>query len=479
MMSWLSVMLMSVALLAVVGSRRVTGDYFTPTALVMVTWCGALSLYLLHLLPYPPVQAETLVFVVAAVALMVGGSLLGARSGAAPVADSAWALPVPLRADAWVAAFSLLGLVGVAQYIHAIGSTVGIDAFLDDPARIRLGISTRAIPNTFLFLTYFCIVAPITACALRLAGVRLHRRTWLLVGAVTIATWITTDRTAFFTVALTCYFMYVFRHGPRLSWLGLGVLTSVVGLALVANFLIVGTWLGKTPANLGVRMSLPSTTASGVLVDDGAAAGSADGDSTVEPAGTDAAASGGGRSALATFVGRGLQTGSTLYLYATGSFASLDSLLTDPLPRTNGLHSAYPVARALSRLGLVTAELPPAVAPFRPLPVGERSVPFNAYTYLYYPLTDFGPVGALGYATAVGLFSGIVYRFARRRRWDPVALLLTGQVSLALLLSIFVNKFNNTASWYILALSLAPFIAARVGLVRRRPTAGSGPEDCS
>jgi hypothetical protein len=33
-----------------------------------------------------------------------------------------------------------------------------------------------------------------------------------------------------------------------------------------------------------------------------------------------------------------------------------------------------------------------------------------------------------------------------------------GQIYLALILSIFVNRFNNTASWYVAVLGLLPFL---------------------
>ena len=59
-------------------------------------------------------------------------------------------------------------------------------------------------------------------------------------------------------------------------------------------------------------------------------------------------------------------------------------------------------------------------------------------------------------------------RIARRRRASPAALLAIAQISGAIVLSIFVNKFNNTASWYILFTSLLPFLVG--GYLRtRRP----------
>ena len=42
-------------------------------------------------------------------------------------------------------------------------------------------------------------------------------------------------------------------------------------------------------------------------------------------------------------------------------------------------------------------------------------------------------------------------------------LLSLGQLSTALVLTVFVNKFNNTASWYIYVWSCAPFLVSATG----------------
>jgi oligosaccharide repeat unit polymerase len=162
---------------------------------------------------------------------------------------------------------------------------------------------------------------------------------------------------------------------------------------------------------------------------------------------------------------------SDLYLYATGSYAAFAVWYQERSPRTHGLHVGYPLFRALQRVGLYSGDLPPHIPPFvavlpgNPMPFG-----WNGYTLLYYPLLDFGTAGMVLYCLGVGAFCGAAYQAVRVVRRSPPHLLVAAHTTTALVLSIFVNKFNNTAWWYILLLSLAPFVVSR--WLERVPTAG-------
>jgi hypothetical protein len=303
---------------------------------------------------------------------------------------------------------------------------------------------------------------------MRLTGTRLHPFVWAAVACCTLATWITTDRTHFFVLVLTSYFLAVFRLGPRCSFRRLLGLSAAACLALLANFLLIEIWVGKWAVPVSVtstHIGRPSATAGPVptLVawTDAVAQGVPSGAAVPPPA----PAPPEWRTRLTRIANRT----TTLYLYATGSIAALNSLVADPPPRTHGIHTFYPIARALQRAGVIAGPLPDAVLTARP--IGMTTGPdlrFNTYTFLSYPYEDFGSAGAIVYALFVGLASGAVYGVAQRRRASPAALLAIAQVSGAVVLSIFVNKFNNTASWYILLCSLLPFVAGRF-LQARRP----------
>jgi hypothetical protein len=202
----------------------------------------------------------------------------------------------------------------------------------------------------------------------------------------------------------------------------------------VASFFAIGYWQKKMVDPLGLAMRLPAGPVASRYKDQ------------VEPV-----------------VGRAAH----LYLYATGSYAALDGLLHDRWLPTGGAHTFYPVVRALQRAGIIDVELPSAIAPFRPIAMTQGpSLPgFNAYTFLYYPLMDFGRWGALAYAGAVALLCGVGYGALARDRTSPARVLIAAHVATALVLTVFVNKFNNTGWWYVALLTLLPLMSPRL----RRP----------
>jgi hypothetical protein len=461
MTTLLAIILLMAAVAAVPVSRRLTGDYYSPEALVVTTWCATLGAFLLYLLPYPWLRPSTILFVLCVVVLMCGGSWVGRQVVLRRVMSRRDVL-IPDRSDWWVSGFALLGLLGIAWYAWIVHTHLGLATF-KTPHVIRLALVTYEIPNTFLTLSFFSLAAPLLAWAVTLCGVRLRWTTWALVAACAVSTWFTTDRTQFFTLTLTAFFVYVFRHGRSLTLPHMFVATGIVAALLVANFLVVGWWVGKTPENLNVRMELPASS-EGPSTPEPAVSGEIPGAVPVRPAPEPDEPS--RSSPYRRVLERAMQPGSTLYLYATGSYAALQTQLDEPFPRTHGIHVFYPIVRFFEHAGLLDQPLPLAIAPQRPLGMRYGSeVQFNAYTFLFYPLSDFGPVGAVVYVLAIGLLAGAVHGFVISRRESPLALVLMGQISMALVLSVAFNKFNSTSSWYICTFVALPFI---VVAIRRR-----------
>jgi hypothetical protein len=449
---WLSACLLLIAVLAVPVSRVKTGDFFSPAALFVASWCGTLGLYFLQWLPYRPMSARTFFLLVATIVIVIVASGAGRWMAVKRVRSTE---PRQLSApEIWVTVYSVIGLLGVVWYVALVARILGWSAF-ETGSRIRAALSVYTIPSGFLFLEYFCIAAPLLAFSLAMSGTRLRPRMLIGPAICTLATWLTTDRTQFFVVVLGVFFMWVFRRGRALSWRGLVAAGALSAVLLGSNFLIVGNWLGKTPANLGVAMRL-STRGPSVV-----AAGAASPTHGPAPRGPSLA------SRLLDRIERFSQRGTTLYLYATGSFAALDVLLEEPMGQTHGLYTVYPVARLAQRAGILDGPVPNAIPEDRGLRLrSDRDIAFNGYTFLYYPLMDFGWLGALLYAAAAGVLSGVVYGLMRAHRSSPMYLILMAHVSTALVLSVFVNKFNNTASWYVAVATLLPFVVAS-----RRPDA--------
>lgn len=452
----LFVVLIGLALAAVPVARRLTGDYFPPAALIVSTWCATLGLFFLYILPYPSIRPGTAAFIGAAVVLMAAGAALAerwVRAGRTP-------RPLPEGfANAAVVAIAIGGLLGTAWYVWAVVDALGWGAF-DRPGDLRIALGEYVVPSRYLFLQFLCVVAPIVAMALHFTGTRLRRGVWAVVALAALSTWITTDRTQFFIVVLTTYFMYVLTASRRLTFVRLAGVTAATGVGLAAYFLAVGLWLGKTPSNLGAEVQLPAFVGSGARARTPSTPRQPGAgrrprlETTAEADET--------RSAPPAWVLNNLRRVSTLYLYSTGSYAALDRLLRSDKPRTGGVHVVYPVARLLKRAKLIDRPLPSDIAPFVHLGLTRgRDIEFNGYTFLYYPISDFGPVGGLGYAAVVGLLAGFVYGRYRQARLSPFWLVTMGHLSTALVLTVFVNKFSNTAAWYMYLWSCAPFLVAR------------------
>ena len=458
----LAIALLVAAAVVVPLGRRWTGDWLSPAALVLATWFGSLGLYLLMLLPYRPLDAYPVALIAAGLLALAGGIAIG--TGLARRVLSRRVPPSPDRppsdrsAERWVLAYSAAGIAGFIWYVADVAHYLGWEAF-QAGTPIRRALSEKVIPSEYLFLEFFCVIAPLVALAYLLTGTRL--RWFVLAGPILCLAlvWLTTDRTHFFTVVLTAAFMIFLRAGPSLSFAKAVRVLAVAGILLVLNFWIVGAWLGKTPENLGVKLESPRSQAA-----------SSDLSAEVLPESSPAEVADAMRSKAS---GKGhalprlVQKFSTLYLYATGSFAAFSTLVREPPQWTNGAHTLYPVVRALDRAHLWPGRVPRAIPSYRVITHGPVRLEYNAYTYLYYPYNDFGPAGVAIVSLAVGLACGFVYGAVRVRRDSPLALVLCGQVCLALVLSMFVNKFNNTASWYVAAFTALPFVVAGLRRPRR------------
>jgi hypothetical protein len=441
-----ALLLLVTAAAAPIVSRRLTGDVSTPAAIVIATWCGTLGLFALDLIDYAPLPPHVVGLIAGAVAALVAGAIAGQRLAANTTPESSMPGPEGLRRPALaVVILAGIGLAGVAWYVHLVVSTKFGWGLFAQGEMLRYLLTIYEIPSRFLFLQQVCSAAALVAWALALSGARLGVVGVLAAIAATLGTLTSTDRTQIFTVVLSGGFMYALRRGASLPLARLAATAAAGAVLLAVAFFTIGAWTGKTASHVGLRMRLPAATPG-----------------TWQARVVDAA-----------------QEASVAYFYATGSYAALALLVDAGHPRTQGKHMFYPVLRAVQRAGLVAIDLPAAIPPFVTVARRADGAPFgtNAYTFLYYPLEDFGPIGALAYAAVVGLACGWAFGWARRDRASPLRLLVAGQVSTALALTFFVNKFNSTHFWYVLLWTMAPFVwaSARRGRAVARWTGETGP----
>jgi hypothetical protein len=434
-------LLLAIALLAPVVSRRLTGDFFSPPALAASAWCGTLGLFALRLLPYGPLQPATQTLIAGTIVCLVAGSAVSAWWVSRRARPGADAVRPPLRPAMWITAYAVVGLIGFGWYVVEAVALLGWKG-LADGHTLREALFTYRIPSAFLFAQFFTIVAPLVALAFVLGNTRLSGRALILPMLCVLATLLSTDRTQFFMLVLTAGFMAVHRFGPELSWSRVSGGVLVAAALFLSFFLAIGWWRGETAENSPLFIRLPGVA----WVPGKGAMPRAD----VLPA--------------VAYAGRAGQRLGYLYVYMTVSYAALDGLLASPRPHAGGKYIFFPVLRALQRSGLLAIDLPSQIPDgilvCPPPAEGLPPLHLNQYSFLYYPLQDFGTPGALIYALVIGVLVGALYGWGRGKRADPLRLLLIGHTAAAVALSPFVNKFSNTAWCYIVLLTVLPWTVA-------------------
>ena len=429
------ILLLLIAAIAPMLGRRLTGDVCSPPVIAASLWCGTLGLFALRLLPYPPLQPSTVALLAITVLMLVAGSAaavawVGRRRSAI--------VTRPVPSVWWVVAYAVAALAGTCWFVVAVVRTMP-NGF-GDAVALRHALSTYQIPSTFLFLQLFAIATPLVTLARGLGGTRISGPLVILALLCAAGTVVSTDRTQSFLLMLSAAFMVAYRFGPEVSLRRSLIGGGLAVVLLVTSFLAIETWVRKAPEQLGLFLRLPGLT---WVPGRGAVP-------TTE-------------SATGVALARAGQRLAGLYEYATGSYPALDRLLEAPPPRTHGAHIVFPLVRPFERAGLIRGPVPSPIPAFveicpEPVPGGVPLI-FNAYTFLYYPFVDFGATGAVFYALLIAVVSGAAYGWMRRDRRDPLRLLVAGQVATALALTVFVNKFNNTLWWYVLVLTVLPFVA--------------------
>ena len=424
--------LLGLAALSLVISRRLTGDFLCPAALLITAWSVALGLYFLRLIPYIWVGEKTLLVILGALSLFTVGAVAGARvhigsGGEEGALDSE-------AATRWILLYSLLGLLGILWYALSVTLVLGWSSWTF-PARIRWSMMDGTLTGAFYWLVYFCIGAPLLAVVCRVSGTRLKRIVLLPSILCAVALWATTDRNLFFMLVLAATWVVLYRFPQIRLRRYLGIL-ALSALLLALNFSILGWWIGKTPKNLGMQLAFQGNFPEVKM-------------SSVSPS----------RAAGAKPLPPALQKLSTIYVYGTGAFPAFARTLAEGPDYSMGERTLFPVLRFLQRAGLIHESLPPAIDEFTL--VSEEGSPVelrvNSYTFLRSFFEDFGIPGALVLPLLLGVITGVVYEHLRRNRSSPVALALIGQIGMALSLSTFTNKFSDTGPWYVAVLLLLPF----------------------
>jgi len=403
----LTVLLLSLAVLGLLISKKMLGDYFTPPAIYNFFWSFALGMLHLDWVRFDPLRGEVWLVIIASYFAFMAGcipltlyamskpSFFSTRPKAFPYIDRP-------RFETCLAILFVVGIFGFLAQLAHIQATMGLSVFLTDPIR------AREMHSNIKYLGFFNIlnVANFVLTVLYLLMFRKPKRwVWAILIWALATTLLTTDRTRFFYLVIWAFYSGVYLF-PRIN-LGIKTLTAGLstGLFLLGFFLLVSVFYSKQAYDDNMEyIRLPREYA--MLVDP--------------------------------------------YIYLTGSFPVLQAVLDDKQDLAWGKNTFEPFVKVMELLDRDT-QREEIVGKFYRVPIE-----LNVCTYLEPFHRDFGFAGMIIGAFLTGfLFMGVYLEMRQRKTLFSVY--FAGILGFCTTISIFVNHFTQTATWYFVIVGYCVF----------------------
>lgn len=406
----LSATLIVSAFAALIFSKKLFQDYFSPPAIYAFFWCVSLGLLELDWVDFDPLGAGVwkvmgvsfLSFITACLA--VGFYGLARRD--------AFRAPQRLayidrgRFERALLVLFCLGIVGfIVQLVH-LQMSFGLATFITDPQ------TARAAHTNVKYLGFFNILN-LSNFALGVLYLAIYRKpkTWvvaILVWAF-LTTLVTTDRTRFFYMVIWSFYIVVYSR--RVVHLNRTMIVSVLVTAgaLVGFFLLIAKVYVKQAYDGNAEfINLPSEYA--LLVDP--------------------------------------------YIYMTGSYPVLQAFLEDEPELYHGKYTFEPIVKFIEFF-YPPFHRAPLVGKFYQVPID-----LNVCTYLQPFYLDWGYAGFIIGPFLCGLLAMSVYLKMRARK-TLFSVYFAGLMSFCVTISIFVNFFSQIATWFFVAVGLAVALYVR------------------
>lgn len=403
----LPLLLFGLAILGLLISKKMLGDYFSPPAIYNFFWAMALGFLEMHWVRFDPMRQEVwLVIIFSYVAFMTGCFLVLLYALTKPNIFDRPKIMFPFldrpRFEIALAVLFAIGIFGFLAQLAHIQSSMGLSVFLTDPMR------ARELHTNVKYIGFFNIlnVANFVLTVLYLLLFRKPKRwVWLILFWALATTLLTTDRTRFFYLVIWTFYagVYVF---PRFN---LGVKTIMAGLTtglfLFGFFLLVSVFYSKQAYDDNMEyINLPPQYAA-----------------LVDP-----------------------------YIYLTGSFPVLQAVLDDKQDLAWGKNTFEPLVKVMELIDPDT-EREVLVGKFYRVPLE-----LNVCTYLEPYKRDFGTSGMIIGAFLTGLLCTGVY-VAMRQRKTLFWVYFAGILGFCTTISIFVNHYTQTATWYFIIVGYLVF----------------------
>lgn len=403
----LAILLLSLAVLGLLVSKKMLGDYFSPPAVYNFFWAFALGALHLDWVRFDPLRQHVWsVILFSYAAFMVGCLIVLLYAFTKPKIfekpTSSFPFVDRTRFEWALAGLFAIGVFGFLAQLAHIQSTMGLGVFLTDPIR------ARELHTNVKYIGFFNIlnVANFVLTVLYLLLFSKPKKwVWFILLWALATTFLTTDRTRFFYLVIWTFYagVYVF---PRIN---LGIKTLFVGLGtalfLFGFFLLVSVFYAKQAYDDNQEyIDLPKEYAA-----------------LIDP-----------------------------YIYLTGSFPVLQAVLEDKHELAWGKNTFEPMVKVMELIDPDT-EREVLVGKFYRVPLE-----LNVCTYLEPFHRDFGFVGMMLGAFLTGLLCMAVY-ISMRQRKTLFNVYFAGILGFCTTISIFVNHYTQTATWYFIIVGYLVF----------------------
>ncbi len=394
--------LMACCAAAILWSRKLYRDIFTPLAIYVSVWTLCLLLFRLRLVNYYELEAKAVVLIGGSIVAFVVGCLAAGRPSHRREGRYLLKTFSLKSLEFAIKILLVLNLVGTVIFANRMNTMYGLATYLNDPGVIRKDYEEWTHLGAVGLLTM--LDYPLLSCSvIHLLWTRNWRWftifTLLLVSFQTI---LRTDRGSLTYYSITCIALWIYWNGWNvLDWKMVRRL-GIVATLLVGYFLGVGFFYGKLASlDNGVLEARDLSMTSEVAV------------------------------ALAS-----------PYIYATSPIGGFQPAIQDVNRLSWGTHTFFPVARVLSGLGVIEAAPDPYNFDYYMVPI-----PVNTYTHLYTFYQDFGVAGVFLIPMMLGYLETRLYL---RMKACPTLFALGACAALLALnvFSVFIPLITGVPYWY-------------------------------
>jgi oligosaccharide repeat unit polymerase len=398
-----NLLLIAVWAAAILLSRRLFRDVFTPLCCYVSIWSLCLLLFRFRLVNYYELETRTIVLIGGSIFAFVLGCVVACRR--TDVRDEGWDLPRTLDQKSLefiIKALCVFNLIGTLIFAYRMNNTYGLATYISDPAVIRRDFDEWTHVGglgLLMMLDY-----PLLVCTW-IHYLLTKKWRWFTVFAmplVLVQTFLRTDRGSFTMYVITCISLWIYWNRWRSLNSRMLRKLGFVAILLVAYFLGLGLFYGKLVAlqedafNAG---DLSVTSQLGLLL--------------VNP-----------------------------YIYATSPIGGFQPAMADVRRLSWGEHTFFPVARVLYSFGFLDDRPEPYDFDFYLVPI-----PVNTYTHLFAFYQDFGAAGVIWVPLALGYLETRLY-LRMKARPSIFSLGASSAFTALNVFSVFVPLITSISFWY-------------------------------